>query len=170
MASTSSNPLVTLRSSDGQEFIIPKSAAVLSGTIKNMLEEGFGDSVIPILNVDGKTLAKIIAYLNEHGSGNHMSDEKKKDFDGEFLSQQEITDLFEIVMAANFLNIKELMDTVCQKIADIMKNKSVKWVRKTFNIVNDFTPEEEQQIRDEHAWAWEDVEPDEDDDDIIQDN
>jgi S-phase kinase-associated protein 1 len=35
----------------------------------------------------------------------------------------------------------------------MIKGKSVEEIRKTFNIVNDFTPEEEEAIRKENEWA-----------------
>ncbi|KAL0458222.1 UNVERIFIED_CONTAM: SKP1-like protein 20 [Sesamum latifolium] len=87
---------------------------------------------------------------------------RKRDFDEEFVTETKMSVLFEVVLAANYLDIKGLLDLVCQEIADRMENKSVKWVRKTFFIENDFTPEEEE-IKHEHAWAWEGVESDEDD-------
>ena len=45
------------------------------------------------------------------------------------------------------------MELACAKIASLIKGKSTEEIRKTFNIVNDFTPEEEEQIRDENRWA-----------------
>ncbi len=35
----------------------------------------------------------------------------------------------------------------------MIKGKSTDEIRKTFNITNDFTPEEEEQIRRENEWA-----------------
>jgi len=46
-------------------------------------------------------------------------------------------------MAANYLDIKSLLDLGCAKIATLIKGKSPEEIRKTFNIINDFTPEEE---------------------------
>ncbi|KAF3620468.1 SKP1-like protein 14 [Capsicum annuum] len=42
-----------------------------------------------------------------------------------------------------------------QSVADKIKNKSVKAVRKIFNITNDYTPEEEAKVYEEHKWAHE---------------
>ena len=38
-------------------------------------------------------------------------------------------------------------------MANMIKGKSVEEIRKTFNIVNDFSPEEEEQIRKENDWC-----------------
>ena len=56
-------------------------------------------------------------------------------------------------MAANYLDIKPLLELSCAKVASQIKNKSVQEIRKYFNIENDFTPEEEAQIAEENRWA-----------------
>ena len=38
----------------------------------------------------------------------------------------------------------------------MIKDKSVEEIRQTFNIKNDFTPEEEAEIRKENQWAFDD--------------
>jgi S-phase kinase-associated protein 1 len=63
--------------------------------------------------------------------------------------------LFDMILAINYLDIKGLLDLGCQMVADMMKGKSVKEIRKTFNIKNDYTPEEEEEIRRENPWAFE---------------
>ncbi|KAB5556760.1 hypothetical protein DKX38_007669 [Salix brachista] len=57
--------------------------------------------------------------------------------------------------AANYLNIKGLLDLTCQTVADMIKGKTPEEIRKTFNIKNDFTPEEEEEVRRENQWAFE---------------
>lgn len=56
---------ITLQSSDSQEFIIPLHIAQLSVTIRNLIEDAGTDNPIPLPNVDGKTLAKIVELLPE---------------------------------------------------------------------------------------------------------
>ena len=41
----------------------------------------------------------------------------------------------------------------CKTVANMIKGKSPDEIRRTFNIKNDFTPEEEEQIRKENAWC-----------------
>ena len=51
--------------------------------------------------------------------------------------------LFNLILAANYLDIKGLLHVTCGKVADMMKNKTAEEIRKTFNIQNDL--EENQQ-------------------------
>ena len=61
--------------------------------------------------------------------------------------------LFELILAANYMDIKPLLDLTCATVASLIKGKTPEEIRKTFNIVNDFTPEEEAQVREENKWC-----------------
>ena len=75
------------------------------------------------------------------------ADSRKKttdieDWDQKFMQvDQEM--LFEIILAANYMDIKALLDVGCKTVANMIKGKTPEEIRKLFNIVNDFTPEEE---------------------------
>ena len=61
-----------------------------------------------------------------------------------------------MIVAANYLNYPKLLDLACKDIAEsYIKGKTPEEIRQAFNIENDFTPEEEQQVREENAWAFE---------------
>ena len=61
--------------------------------------------------------------------------------------------LFELILASNFLDVKPLLDLACATTASLIKGKSPEEIRQQFNIVNDFTPEEEAQVREENKWC-----------------
>ncbi|KAF8366304.1 hypothetical protein PRIPAC_84133 [Pristionchus pacificus] len=61
-------------------------------------------------------------------------------------------DLFDLITAANYLEIEEILDIGCKKVADKFKNKSPADIRKTFGIVDDLSNEEDEQIRMESAY------------------
>lgn len=114
------------------------------------------DEVIPIPNVNGKILAKVIEFCDYHvkAGGEGKSDDEVKAWDAEFTKVDQGT-LFELILAANYLNIKTLLDLTCQTVANMIKGKTPEEIRKTFGIVNDFTPEEEEEVRRENQWAFE---------------
>ncbi|MCD7456598.1 hypothetical protein HAX54_032317 [Datura stramonium] len=155
---TDQKKMLILKSSDGDEFEIEQSVAVQSGTIKNMVEDDF--SLIPLPNVDTQTLIKIIDYIKKHAEKTDSNEEEIKEFDKEFVKTS-YQNLFQLVFAANYLHISDLIDLLCQSIADRVKDKSVTAIRKIFNITSDYTPEEEAKVRAEHEWAHEGQEIDE---------
>ena len=50
--------------------------------------------------------------------------------------------------------MKGLLDLTCMTVANMMKGKTPEEIRKTFNIKNDFTAEEEEEVRKENQWAF----------------
>nr|ACU13236.1 unknown [Glycine max] len=155
MASTKK---ITLKSSDGEAFEVEEAVAVESQTIKHMVEDNCADSGIPLPNVTSKILAKVIEYCKKHVEANcadeKPSEDELKAWDADFVKVDQAT-LFDLILAANYLNIKSLLDLTCQTVADMIKGKTPEEIRKTFNIKNDFTPEEEEEVRRENQWAFE---------------
>ena len=74
------------------------------------------------------------------------------EWDAAFVNiEQEL--LFELILAANYMDIKSLLDLTCAKVASMIKDKTPEQIRETFNITNDFTPEEEARVREENKWC-----------------
>ena len=59
------------------------------------------------------------------------------------------------MQAANYLNMQSLLDLTCKAVADQMKGKTTEEIRKHFHIVNDYTKDEEEEVRRENSWAFE---------------
>jgi S-phase kinase-associated protein 1 len=156
----SSSKKITLKCFDGETFEIEEAVALESQTIKHMIEDNCADSGIPLPNVTGKILAKVIEYCKKHvqgassEEGKPLNEDDLKAWDLDFVKVDQDT-LFKLILAANYLNIKSLLDLTCQSTADMIKDKTPEEVRKLFNIVNDFTPEEEEEVRRANQWAFE---------------
>ncbi|TDZ37124.1 E3 ubiquitin ligase complex SCF subunit scon-3 [Colletotrichum sidae] len=154
-------------SNDSILIAVDRVVAERSILLKNMLDDlGDGqisqENPIPIPNVNEAVLRKVIEWCDHHRSdpiqtNDEENDARKKtteieEWDQKFMQvDQEM--LFEIILASNYLDIKPLLDVGCKTVANMIKGKSPEEIRKTFNITNDFTPEEEEQIRRENEWA-----------------
>lgn len=55
-----------LQSSDKQHFQVDEDVAYQSVTIRNLTEDTGSDFPVPLPNVDGKTLGKVLEYCNKH--------------------------------------------------------------------------------------------------------
>uniref|UniRef100_A0A453DFX1 SKP1 component POZ domain-containing protein n=1 Tax=Aegilops tauschii subsp. strangulata TaxID=200361 RepID=A0A453DFX1_AEGTS len=65
--------MITLKSSDGEEFQVEEAVAMESQTIRHMIEDDCADNGIPLPNVDSKILSKIIEYCKKHVQANASS-------------------------------------------------------------------------------------------------
>ncbi|CAG8757100.1 22873_t:CDS:2, partial [Racocetra persica] len=151
------NETITLRSSDGIEFHIDARIANRYTLLNNWNGE---NASLP--NVTGKVLEKVLEWCEHHINDpplNYDNDDSRRrnfeidDWDENFINCVNQDMLFEIILAANYLDIKPLLDIGCKTVANMIKSKSLEEIRSTFNIVNDFTPEEEEAIRRENEWA-----------------
>lgn len=158
-----SDEKVQLRSSDDEMFDVELEVANQSQMIRNMIEDTGTDTCIPLPNVSSNILVKVIEYCKKHvaaekpageGEKSASAEEELKNWDTEFVKVDQST-LFELILAANYLNIKGLLDLTCLTVANMIKGKTPEEIRKTFNITNDFTPEEEEEVKRENQWAFE---------------
>uniref|UniRef100_A0A8C5Q3J1 S-phase kinase-associated protein 1 n=1 Tax=Leptobrachium leishanense TaxID=445787 RepID=A0A8C5Q3J1_9ANUR len=118
-----------------------------SVTIKTMLEDlgkdDGDDDPVPLPNVNAAILKKVIQWCTHHKDDppppeDDENKEKRKDdipvWDQNFLKVDQGT-LFELILAANYLDIKKgLLDVTCKTVANMIK-------------------EEEAQVRKENQWC-----------------
>ncbi|KAH8339962.1 hypothetical protein KR067_003827, partial [Drosophila pandora] len=159
-----SMPIIRLESSDKEIFDIEQETAKCSETIRTALED-LGDesdnSVLPLPNVNSVILKKVIHWATYHKDDPQVTEEdenkeKRTDdissWDADFLKVDQGT-LFELILAANYLNIQGLLDVTCKTVANMIKGKSPQEIRDTFTISNDFSPQEEEKVRKENEWC-----------------
>ncbi|CAN0914267.1 SKP1-like protein 1A [Linum grandiflorum] len=149
MSTTVENKLITLISSDDQIFEVEESVAKESQTIKHMIEDDCAGGDIPLPNVESKILAKVIEYCKKHIETDAA---ELKQWDEDFAKVDHAI-LFDLILAANYLDIKGLLDLTCQTVADMIKGKSPEEIRTMFNIKNDFTPEKKKEVRRKNQYS-----------------
>jgi len=157
-----SNETLKLVSQEDEKFTVPKKVAMMSELVKTMAEGDKEENEIPLPNVKSSVLKKVVEYMKYHADNPAKEIEKPlksanmaevvSQWDADFVDvDQEV--LFELILAANYMDIKPLLDLTCAKVASMIKGKTPEAIRKTFNIVNDFTPEEEAAVIAENKWA-----------------
>ncbi|KAH9616670.1 hypothetical protein KSS87_020125 [Heliosperma pusillum] len=150
MAETATPKKIMLKSSDGEDFEVDEIVAMESQTIKNMIEDDCADNAIPLPNVTAKILSKVIEYCKKHVeaaaaktadattdtaagvagfAGVAGDDDELMKWDAEFVKADRNA-LFDLILAANYLNIKSLLDLTCQSVADMIKDMTPEEVRK----------------------------------------
>ncbi|KAH8354907.1 hypothetical protein KR093_000931, partial [Drosophila rubida] len=158
-------PIIRLESSDKEIFDTDIEIAKCSETIKTALED-LGDesdnSILPLPNVTSAILRKVLHWATYHAQDDPQqaqedeNKEKRTDdissWDADFLKVDQGT-LFELILAANYLNIQGLLDVTCKTCANMIKGKSLQDIRETFAIANDFSPAEEEKVRKENEWC-----------------
>jgi S-phase kinase-associated protein 1 len=150
--SETTTKVLKLKTSDNEVVEVEEKAALQSEIIKSMVEDGHStDDAIPLFKVEKKTLTKIVEWLKKHAS-DASKDELEK-WDGDFVDV-DTDSLYDLLLASNYLSVEVLLGQLVQKVADMIKGKQPEEIRKLFNIKNDFTPEEEEEIRKDNAWAF----------------
>ena len=117
---------------------------------------------IPLPNVSAFILAKVIEYCKHYQQVEVMTpittplkssklEELVQPWYAEYVKVDR-TILFDLVAAANFMDIKPLLDLTCLAVSIQIKGRSAAELREMFNLSNEITPDEEAQIQRENAW------------------
>jgi S-phase kinase-associated protein 1 len=161
---------------ESKAIYVEKELLIQSLTLKNMIEDIGGESCpIPLSNIRFSVFEKIVEYLkyrrdypiviNETPEKNTLTSIKKDKKDKKDNKTRELdewekeycpnnySDLFELILSVNYLDIKELMIVLCRTVADRITGLTAEEIRVVFNIKNDFTPEEEEKIIKENDWV-----------------
>lgn len=157
--------IVVLISSDDepQEFKTTIGVVKWSGTINNLIADCGIDTKIP-LHVEGRILQKVLAFLKhraenfrqlptEGASTAGAAPQEPSEWDCAFCDQLDDNELYPLILAANFLAVTCLLEAATKTVAGTIKGKTTEEIRERHNIVNDFTAEEEEEIRKENAWC-----------------
>jgi len=154
--------MVKLTTMDGETLEVEKEIACKSVLVRGIVDDSGVDEEIPLPAIKRNILEKIIEYcqyihkntppeIEKPLRSNQLSDVVSEWYANFVNIEQEV--LFELILAANFMDIKSLLELACAKVASLIKGMSIPEIRDFFNIENDFTPEEEAQIMDENRWA-----------------
>ncbi len=156
---------VTLLSAEGEPFKTEVADIELSELVKTMLPDKMdeGEDVeIPLPKVSSEILKKVIDFCRYYRIDPMTEIEKPltKNVMGELVQEWYATfvdvpqeTLFDLIEAANYLDLRPLLDLTCATVGAMIKGKSPAQIRELFGITNDLSPEEEAQILEEQKWC-----------------
>ena len=148
------HPKIKVIVEDGSEMEIDTKFARVSGLIRSTWDDQDDkDEPITLPNVSRKILEKCVEFIQHHDEDplpeiekplktNKLSDVVPEWY-GKYIEDMDIETLYETILAANYLNIRDLLELGSAQVAALMRGKTIQEIRDLFKIENDFTPEEE---------------------------
>jgi len=128
------NEELVLVSQDGPKFTCNKKVALMSELVKTMAEGDKDEREIPLPNVKSTVLEKVTQYMKYHVDNPAKEIEKPlksanmnevvAGWDADFVDVDQDL-LFELILAANYMDIKSLLDLTCAKVASMKKVDNV---------------------------------------------
>lgn len=139
-----------LQTSDGSFFRIPFVLAKHSTLLRNIIEDAGltnaiessdpvlakGEEMIPLQNITSPVMKTVIDWMKNHKQEASPTKEKLSEWDIAFLHNHTVESIFDIIMAANYLDIGGLLDLGCKTVANMMKGKTPQEIRQIFNMAD----------------------------------
>jgi len=167
-------PFVNLVTQESDSFTVSRKVVEISELIRTMLDDSIEEDAepqeIPLPNMKSPVMAKVIEFCKHHCKepmakipepikyGLQVSD-VVQDWYGEFVDgmvdKKDFEMLFELILAANYLDIKPLLDLTCATVGLLIMNKTPDQIRERFGITEEFSPELYNQLLNENKWSTE---------------
>jgi len=149
--------IVTLVSQEKTAFRVQKKAALQSNLVRTALEDDKDAKEVALVHIAAPIVEKCIVYMQYHVDvpprkiESPLKSSNMKElvdrFDAKFVDDIDLDTLMKLLLAANYMDIKSLLELICAKVASMMKGKTAPQIRKAFNIREEFTPEEYEEIK-----------------------
>lgn len=158
---------VRLRAQDSDRiFEVNFQAAKLSDFVldtTNTMPDG--SAAIELQRVDEATLEKVVEFLIHHMDepmneiptplgGNSFNEIVEQPWYRSFIQDLERPMVFDLLTAANYMQIKPLLDLACLSVTFELSGKDAEEIREILNLP-ELSPEEEATAREEHRWVFE---------------
>jgi S-phase kinase-associated protein 1 len=127
---------------------------MVESTIDDDADDSDDSKKVPLPNVKANVLAKVIDYCTHYKNVEEMTpittpikspkiEEVVQQWYADFVKDLEKEFLFELVTAANYMDIKPLLDLTCLAVSVTIQGKTAPEMRAFFNINEDFNPDED---------------------------
>ena len=122
------------------------------------------------LAFDEKVVTKVFDFIKHEMEGDKLPEiprpcpsPRLQDFlpmwFANYIDLQSLEDIYDLIAAANYLDVPSLVELGCAKVGSMMQNKDITELRVMFNISNDFAPDEERAIFEGRADIWGTTQP-----------
>ena len=155
---------VTLVTVEGDEVVLEFKVAKHCKLVERIADDGDIEEKIPLKDVKKVTFDKVVEFCNHLCEGNdppvihkplrsNKLEELTTEFYAGFVNGLGEEELFEVVLASNYLECQHLLELSSAKVATLIQHMDVDQVREFFAIENDFTPIEMERVKQEIKWA-----------------
>lgn len=178
--SMSNDRLVKLTSDDGVEITVTLQVAKVSTLLKNMIEDIYTEPSMETISLDLPNLNGQVLKLALEFCEAHKNDDPEKideytvprsvisEWDQAFIKPindliptQRPTLLSQLAIAANYLDIKKLLDLTCKTFAAGINHLTattpddqvVQRIRDEYGLVNDWAPGELEKVIEDNPWC-----------------
>jgi hypothetical protein len=155
-------------SKDKKEYDIERKHAFISTLIKTSLDTDPSATEVPIPGVASGILVEVIAYMNHHKGveppiiekplrSKVMKDVCKDPFDADFIDRigENRQALYDLILAANYMDIKSLLHLGCAKVASLIKGQPLEKIKDILSVgggaTSSATPEKKEEKKDTAA-------------------
>lgn len=140
--------IIKLTSVDNVQFDVTKKEALISQLVATSLECDISAVEIPIPSVKGKILAYIVEYMKHHNGVSEAIIEKplkskimkevcSDQWDAGFIDRIGLVkeELYDLILGANYMNIKCLLHLGCAKVGTMIKGQPLDKIREILAII-----------------------------------
>jgi S-phase kinase-associated protein 1 len=133
---SSSLKIVTLISNDAKKYQIERKYAFVSTLIKTSLEGDDKADELKLPSVGGEVLELVVAYMKEHKGveppliekplrSKVMKDVCAHKNDADFIDKigEDRQKLYNLILGANYMDVKSLLHLACAKVASLIKGQ-----------------------------------------------
>lgn len=133
---------ISLMSKESEKLTVSKKHAFISSLVKTALEQDSSSQEVPIPGVTKSTLEKVIEYMVHHEGKEpalipkplRSSDMKAvctDKWDATYIDNlgENRQDLYDLILAANYMDVKSLLHLGCAKVASLIKGQPLDQIK-----------------------------------------
>lgn len=134
--------IIKIITKDQREFTVERKDAQISTLVKTTLEQDTAATEMPLPGVTSSTMARVVEYMQHHKGteppiipkplrSKEMKQVCSDPWDAQYIDKIGDTrqDLYDLILAANYLDIKSLLHLGCAKVASLIKGQPLEKIK-----------------------------------------